>query len=79
MEEWDRLPGEKASSWSARLQLIHLPPTATAIERARLAALRRSARQAVRRALASERLRAVFHAETNTRPTAASDSRLRPE
>jgi hypothetical protein len=75
MEEWDRRPGEKAFTWSARLQLIRRPSTATAIERARLAALRRSARQAIRRALASERLRAVFHAETTARPGGAS----RPE
>ena len=74
MDEWNRRPLETASSWSARLQGIRLPPTATRIERARLAATRRSARLAVRRAIASERLRQVFQSQPETvtgRPTQA--------
>jgi hypothetical protein len=60
MEEWNRRPGEKASTWLTRLQSVRLTPTATRAERAHLTATRRSARLAVRRAVASERLRAVF-------------------
>jgi hypothetical protein len=60
MEEWNRRPHELADSWCSRLLAIRLQPTATRTERARLAALRRCARQAVRRAAASERLRQVF-------------------
>jgi hypothetical protein len=76
MEERNRQPGEKVTAWSARLKMIRLPPTATRAERARLAATRRHARLAVRRALASERLRQVFrlHPETCARAKAPGRS-----
>ncbi len=68
MEEWDRRPLEEAAIWLARLQTIRLPPTATRTERARLAAVRRNARLAVRRAIASERLRQVFQVQPEAVP-----------
>jgi hypothetical protein len=63
MDEWNRRPHAQADSWHSRLQAIRLPPTATRTERARLAAVRRCSRQAVRRAVASERLRQVFQSQ----------------